>query len=50
MPQVSGIFGAGGQDISPQLSWSGFPSGTRSFVSPCATPKRLPSAASGTGP
>ena len=31
-PQVSGIFGAGGQDISPQLSWSGFPSGTRSFV------------------
>src|SRR2546427_9676892 len=26
MPQVSGIFGAGGQDISPQLSWSGFPS------------------------
>ena len=32
MPQVSGIFGAGGQDASPQLSWSGFPSGTRSFV------------------
>jgi Raf kinase inhibitor-like YbhB/YbcL family protein len=32
MPQVSGIFGAGGQDISPQLSWSGFPSGTKSFV------------------
>ena len=32
MPQVSGIFGAGGQDISPQLSWSGFPSGTQSFV------------------
>ena len=32
MPQVSGIFGAGGQDVSPQLSWSGFPSGTRSFV------------------
>ena len=31
-PQVSGIFGAGGQDVSPQLSWSGFPSGTRSFV------------------
>lgn len=25
MPQVSGVFGAGGQDISPQLSWSGFP-------------------------
>jgi len=32
MPQVSGIFGAGGQDASPQLSWSGFPSGTKSFV------------------
>jgi Raf kinase inhibitor-like YbhB/YbcL family protein len=32
MPQVSGIFGAGGEDISPQLSWSGFPSGTQSFV------------------
>src|SRR5213595_1616015 len=32
MPQVSGIFGADGQDISPQLSWSGFPSGTQSFV------------------
>ena len=25
--QVSGIFGAGGHDISPQLSWSGFPAG-----------------------
>src|SRR3989454_7701785 len=32
MPQVSGIFGAGGEDRSPQLSWSGFPSGTKSFV------------------
>jgi Raf kinase inhibitor-like YbhB/YbcL family protein len=32
MRHVSGIFGAGGQDVSPQLSWSGFPSGTRSFV------------------
>jgi Raf kinase inhibitor-like YbhB/YbcL family protein len=32
MPQVSGIFGAGGQDASPQLSWSGFPSGTQSFA------------------
>ena len=31
-PQVSGIFGAGGEDISPQLSWSGFPEGTKSFV------------------
>ena len=32
LPQVSGIFGAGGQDVSPQLSWSGFPAGTKSFV------------------
>ena len=31
-PQVSGIFGAGGQDISPQLSWSGFPDATKSFA------------------
>lgn len=30
--QVSGIFGAGGQDLSPQLSWSGFPAETQSFV------------------
>lgn len=31
-PQVSGIFGAGGSDTSPQLSWSGFPPDTKSFV------------------
>jgi hypothetical protein len=31
-PQRSGIFGAGGQDRSPQLSWSGFPDATRSFA------------------
>jgi Raf kinase inhibitor-like YbhB/YbcL family protein len=30
--QMSGIFGAGGQDLSPQLSWSGFPPTTKSFV------------------
>ncbi len=30
--QVSGIMGAGGQDVSPQLSWSGFPAQTRSFA------------------
>ena len=30
--QVSGILGAGGADISPQLSWSGFPEETRSFT------------------
>lgn len=32
LPQVSGIFGAGGQDFSPELSWSGFPAATKSFA------------------
>lgn len=31
-PHLSGIFGAGGEDVSPQLEWSGFPEGTKSFV------------------
>jgi Raf kinase inhibitor-like YbhB/YbcL family protein len=31
-PQFSGVFGAGGQDISPQLSWSDFPKNTKSFT------------------
>src|SRR3984957_18426768 len=31
--QLSGIFGVpGGKDISPQLSWSGFPKAAKSFV------------------
>lgn len=31
--QLSGVFGLpGGQDLSPQLSWSGAPAGTRSFA------------------
>lgn len=30
--QVSGLMGAGGEDTSPQLSWSGFPEGTQGFA------------------
>jgi hypothetical protein len=33
LPQLSKLLGVpGGKDISPQLSWSGFPKATRSFV------------------
>jgi Raf kinase inhibitor-like YbhB/YbcL family protein len=38
-PQVSGIFGAGGEDVSPHLSWSGFPEGTKSFAITCYDPE-----------
>ena len=38
LPQVSGIFGAGGEDVSPQLSWSGFLAETKSFVVSCFDP------------
>lgn len=30
--QLSGVMGAGGADVSPQLSWSGFPAATLSFA------------------
>lgn len=31
-PHLSGIFGAGGEDVSPQLSWSGAPAETGSYA------------------
>ncbi len=32
-PQMSGLFGVpGGADVSPQLSWSGAPAGTKSYA------------------
>jgi Raf kinase inhibitor-like YbhB/YbcL family protein len=32
MPQVSGVFGAGGADVSPHLAWSGAPERTQSYA------------------
>jgi Raf kinase inhibitor-like YbhB/YbcL family protein len=37
-PHVSGLLGAGGEDRSPQLSWSGAPDGTKSYAVTCYDP------------
>jgi hypothetical protein len=38
-PQLSGAFGVpGGEDVSPQLSWTGAPEGTRSYTLTCYDP------------
>jgi Raf kinase inhibitor-like YbhB/YbcL family protein len=31
-PHRSGVFGAGGEDVSPHLRWSGAPEGTQSYA------------------
>ena len=39
-PHVSGVMGAGGEDRSPQLSWSGFPEGTQELRRDGLRPRR----------
>jgi len=38
MRHVSGIFGAGGEDVSPHLSWLGAPDDAKSYVVTCFDP------------
>ena len=50
LPQVSGIFGAGGEDmLSATRPGAGFHRRRRASSSPATTPTRQPRAASGTG-
>ena len=48
--QRGGIFDAGGEDVSPDLRWSGSPSRRGASSSRCMTRMRPRRAASGTGP
>jgi phosphatidylethanolamine-binding protein (PEBP) family uncharacterized protein len=47
--QVFKGFGCTGGNVSPALSWSGAPSGTKSFAIAIYDPDALPAAAGGTG-
>jgi hypothetical protein len=48
-PQRSGIFGAGGEDVSPALAWSGQPADVQSYVVTIFDPDAPTPAGSGTG-
>ena len=48
-PQLSGPFAAGGEDVSPQLAWSGSQTRRAASLSRATTRRRRRPAASGTG-